>query len=85
MTQGRGPDDHEIDIPCPTCNGTGAGPVANPANAPADIIEKCAQICEAQGRHSPSIDGQSFYIATGQCAAAIRKLKAPLPEGTRSV
>lgn len=39
------------------------------------IIENCAQICEAQGRKAPSLDGQSFYIAIGQCAAAIRKLK----------
>lgn len=35
--------------------------------------ERCALICEEQGRMSATLDGQSFYIASGQCAAAIRE------------
>lgn len=43
--------------------------------SPDSIIEKCAELCERQARASASLDGQTYYIATGQCAAAIRKLK----------
>jgi hypothetical protein len=34
--------------------------------------EACAQACEAQGRATG--DGMTFYTATGQCAAACRKV-----------
>jgi hypothetical protein len=35
-------------------------------------MTRAAEIAEAQGRMSESIDGNSFYIATGQAASAIR-------------
>jgi hypothetical protein len=35
--------------------------------------ERCAKLCEAMPRMVGTLDGQTFYIATGQCAAAIRK------------
>jgi hypothetical protein len=35
-------------------------------------MTRAAEIAEAQGRMSESIDGNSFYIAIGQAADAIR-------------
>ena len=40
----------------------------------AAMAEECAKVCEGTARMDQSTDGQSFYIATGQCAAAIRAL-----------
>jgi hypothetical protein len=39
--------------------------------------ERCAKLCESVSRHTTAIDGESFYVATGQCAAAIRAQKEP--------
>jgi hypothetical protein len=36
-------------------------------------MEAAAKVCIEQGRMASSLDGESFYIATGQCAAAIRR------------
>lgn len=36
-------------------------------------LEEAAKVCEEQPRHSG--DATTFYVATGQCAAAIRGLK----------
>jgi hypothetical protein len=38
------------------------------------IVELCAAVCIEQGRKADNIDGEAFYIATGQCAAAILAL-----------
>lgn len=37
--------------------------------------ERAAQTCLAADRKSPDINGTAFYIATGQCAAAVRALE----------
>ena len=39
-------------------------------------LEDAAKVCESQGRASQSIHGNSFYIALGQAARAIRDLKS---------
>ena len=39
-------------------------------------LEDAAKVCESQGRASQSIHGNSFYIALGQAARAIRALKS---------
>lgn len=38
------------------------------------IVELCESICVLQARKSQAVDGSAFYIATGQCAAAIHSL-----------
>lgn len=42
-------------------------------------VELCAKACWAQGRKAATLDGESFYIATGQCAAAILDLLKDTP------
>lgn len=44
--------------------------------ARAEALEEAAKACDAQGRQTSALDGQSFYIAAGQCANAIRALKS---------
>ena len=39
-------------------------------------LEDAAKVCESQGRASQSIHGNSFYIALGQAARAIRAIKS---------
>lgn len=34
--------------------------------------QRCIAICQKQERQSERLNGTTFYIATGQCAAAIR-------------
>lgn len=41
-------------------------------------LELAAQTCENQGRATTTLDGESFYIALGQAARAIRALIPPL-------
>lgn len=42
-----------------------------------EALELAAQTCENQARASSPLDGQSFYIALGQAARAIRALAPP--------
>lgn len=52
-----------------------AGMFEELANA---ILERAAVEChQGVARMSNDIDGTAFYIATGQCATAIRSLKLP--------
>lgn len=44
-----------------------------------EALELAAQTCENQGRATTTLDGESFYIALGQAARAIRALIPPLP------
>lgn len=39
-----------------------------------EALELAAQTCENQGRATTALDGESFYIALGQAARAIRAL-----------
>lgn len=41
-------------------------------------FEYAAWACELQGRNSSTLDGDTFYTATGQCAAAIRREAAKI-------
>lgn len=45
-----------------------------------EALELAAQTCENQGRATTTLDGESFYIALGQAARAIRALIPPLPD-----
>lgn len=42
-----------------------------------EALELAAQTCENQGRATTTLDGESFYIALGQAARAIRALIPP--------
>lgn len=38
------------------------------------IVALCAAVCIEQARKADTIDAEAFYIATGQCAAALLAL-----------